>query len=108
MDDAVKNAKVGDILCYMNSFGYPVKVKIIKITKGGALVDNHKSKWKNGKMVGTGRFNSTYLKPVTQEIDDIISSLYIRNSINEFDYTKISIDKLKEIYKVIYGKEYKK
>lgn len=48
----VKNAKVGDEFCYKTNFGPPTIVKIVRITPTGQLVDDHGTRWKDGRRVG--------------------------------------------------------
>lgn len=102
----VKTLKAGDNVYYKNSYNTVIITKIVKITPTGKVrLDNDDLLDSIGHRRSTGLWGSSYyIFPITPEIIEHVEKASMLKHIKEFDFSKLSLDKMKEIMRIVGGK----
>lgn len=83
--------------------------KIEKVTKTQIIVGNTRFRKDSGWQCGSDRWNNkTISVPTEKEISDVkeenLRKILI-HTISSFDFNRLSIDELKQVYNIVKGKE---
>lgn len=100
----LEELKEGDkVICY-NSFGNFIDV-VEKVTKTQIHTKYGKYRRKDGYSVGACSFNVSYISELTPEKEDEIKEKCridkMRSFVRNFNFDKLSLDKLEKIYNIL-------
>lgn len=107
----LKDLQVGDdvlVTCTL----YRRIVKVDKVTKTQIIAGNTRFRRDSGWQCGGDRWNVRRISvPTEKEITEIKEENLRKTliyAINSFDFKRLSIDKLKQVYNIVEGKEYER
>ena len=104
----LKDLVVGDEVL-VTGMSYKRIAKVDKVTKTQIVVDNARFRRNSGWQCGRDMWNKRRVSvPTEKEISDIKEE-NLRNTlvyaISSFDFKRLSTDELKQVYKIVKGKE---
>lgn len=83
--------------------------KVDKVTKTQIIIDNARFRRDSGWQCGSNRWNIRRISvPTEKEISDVKEENLRKTliySISSFDFKRLSTDELKQVYKIVKGKE---
>lgn len=107
----LKDLVAGDEVLVTGTFHRRI-AKVDKVTKTQIVIDNARFRRDSGWQCGSDRWNVRRISvPTEKEISDIkeenLRKILI-NTISSFDFERLSINELKQVYNIIKGKENEK
>lgn len=104
----LKDLVVGDEVLVSGMYHRRI-AKVDKVTKTQIVVDNARFRRNSGWQCGSDRWNVRRISVHTEkEISDIKEENLRKTliySISSFDFKRLSTDELKQVYKIVKGKE---
>ena len=107
----LKDLVVGDdVLVTVMSYRHIAKVD--KVTKTQIIVNNTRFRRDSGLQFGSDRWNVRRISvPTEKEISDVKEEVLRKTliyAISSFDFERLSINELKQVYNIVKGKENEK
>lgn len=104
----LKDLKAGDDVVVTGTFRRRI-AKVNKVTKTQIIIDNARFRRDSGWQCGSDRWNVRRISvPTEKEISDIKEENFRKEllyAISSSDFERLSIDKLKQVYNIVKGKE---
>lgn len=104
----LKDLVTGDEVL-VTGMSYRRIAKVDKVTKTQIVVDNARFRRDSGWQFGSDRWNVRRISvPTEKEISDVKEENLRKTliySISSFDFKRLSTDELKQVYKIVKGKE---
>jgi hypothetical protein len=104
----LKDLVTGDEVLVTGMF-YRRISKVGKVTKTQIVVDNARFRRNSGWQCGSDKWNMRRVSvPTEKEISDIKEENFRKKliyAISSFDFKRLSTDELKQVYKIVKGKE---
>lgn len=104
----LKDLKAGDDVLVTGTFRRRI-AKVDKVTKTQIIIDNARFRRDSGWQCGSDRWNVRRISvPTEKEISDIKEENFRKEllyAISSSDFERLSIDKLKQVYNIVKGKE---
>lgn len=111
MEEAMKELKdlqVGDSVLVTGMYHRRI-AKVGKVTKTQIVVDNARFRRNSGWQCGGDKWDRKSISvPTEKEISDIQEENFRKKliyAISSFDFKRLSTDELKQVYKIVKGKE---
>lgn len=107
----LKDLKAGDDVIVTGIFHRRI-AKVDKVTKTQIIIGNARFRRDSGWQCGSDRWNVKRISvPVEKEISDIKEENFRKEllyAISSFNFERLSIDELKQVYNIVKGKENEK